>query len=98
MIIKTIQFEVKEKKRKEVVDAMEQLTRTVHVSEPGSRLYLSIQDSQDPNKFIHIMAFENAGAEMKHRSAGYTREFMTLLEDVCRKEPAYTDFTYIGGL
>lgn len=98
MIVKTLQFEIHEKKSQEVIEAIEQLTHTVHVSEPGCRLYISIRDSQDQNKFIHIMAFENEGAEMKHRSAAYSESFMDLLHRTCKKKPAYRDYAYIGGL
>ena len=98
MIIKTIEFEIKPPKLRGIIVAIEHFTRAVHVSEPGSRLYVSIQDKQNKNKFFHIMAFENEGAEMKHMAAGYTQEFNKLLNKSCVKNPIYKEFSYIGGL
>jgi quinol monooxygenase YgiN len=98
MIIKTIEFEIKPSKLKGVIVAIEHFTRTVHVSEPGSRLYVSIQDKKNKNKFFHIMAFDNEGAEMRHNTAGYTQEFVKVLNKTCVKEPIYKEYTYVGGL
>jgi quinol monooxygenase YgiN len=98
MITKIVEFEVKPNKRKKVIEAIEHFTRAVHVSEPGSRLYVSLQDKKNINKFIHIMAFENEGAEMKHKTAGYTQDFVEKINKTCEKEPIYLDYTYIGGL
>jgi len=98
MIIKTAEFEIKPAKLKGVIVAIEHFTRAVHVSEPGSRLYVSIQDKKNKNKFIHVMAFENEGAEMMHKAAGYTREFETVLKKACKKDPIFKEYTYVGGL
>ena len=98
MIAKTAEFEIKSGKKQEVMEAIENFTRTVHVSEPGSRLYVSFQDKKNQNKFIHIMCFENEGAEMKHKSAGYTREFVQLINKSCKKEPVYKEYTCMGGV
>jgi quinol monooxygenase YgiN len=98
MIIKTTEFEIKPAKLKGVIVAIEHFTRAVHVSEPGSRLYVSIQDKKNKNKFIHVMAFENEGAEMKHRAAEYTQEFETVLKKACTKDPIFKEYTYVGGL
>jgi len=98
MITKIIEFEILAGKRKEIIEAIEIFTRAVHVSEPGSRLYVSLQDNTNLNKFIHIMAFENEGAEMKHKAAGYTEEFFRILENICKKKAVYKAYRYLGGL
>jgi quinol monooxygenase YgiN len=98
MITKILEFEVKSEKLKEVIKSIEQFTHTVHVSEPGCKLYLSIQDQEKKNKFIHIMAFESKGAEMIHEGAGFTQQFFDVIRRTCRKEPIHREYTYIGGL
>ena len=98
MITKTAEFEALKGKRKKVVEAIEVFTRAVHVSEPGSRLYLSLQDKDNPDKFLHVMAFENEGAELMHQQAGYTQEFMKIINLNCKKDPVFKKYEYVGGL
>lgn len=98
MITKIAQFEVRPGKRREVMEAIEKFTRTVHVSEPGSIFYVSLQDKKNENLFIHVMAFQNAGAEMVHKNAGYTREFLQVLDRACKKAPQFTEYNCVGGI
>ena len=98
MNAKIVEFEVLEERREEMIEAIEIFTRAVHVSEPGCRLYVSLQDKTNLNKFTHIMAFENEGAELKHKTAGYTEEFVDILDKICKNKPVFKEFNYVGGL
>lgn len=98
MIIKTAEFEALKGKREKIIEAIEIFTRAVHVSEPGSRLYVSLQDKVNPDKFLHVMAFENEGAQLIHQNAGYTREFVQMINLNCKKDPVFKTYDYIGGL
>ena len=98
MITKTVEFEALKGKRKKVFKAIEVFARAVHVSEPGSRLYVSLQDKINPDKFLHVMAFENEGAELMHRKAGYTKEFVQIINQNCKKRPVFKAYEYVGGL
>lgn len=98
MNAKIVEFEVLDGRRKEMIEAIELFTRTVHVSEPGSRFYVSLQDKTNLNKFTHIMAFENEGAELKHKTAGYTEEFVHIMNKICKNKPVFKEFNYVGGL
>ena len=98
MIAKTAEFIVKNGKLNVVKEAINQFVRTVHVSEPGTPVYISLQDEKDEFKFLHFMVFESEGAEQKHLAAIYTQKFMELLNPNCKKEPVYTRFRYFGGL
>jgi quinol monooxygenase YgiN len=98
MIARTAEFEIKPDKKQEVIEAIERFTRTVHVSEPGSKLYVSFQDKKNQNKFIHIMVFENEGAELKHKTAGYTQEFTEIVNKACKKKIIFKEFNFVGGL
>ncbi len=98
MITKTVEFEALKGKRKKVVAAIEIFTRSVHVSEPGCRLYVSLQDTDNPDKFVHVMAFENEGAELMHQNAGYTKQFVQIVNLSCKKNPVFKTYEYVGGL
>ena len=44
------------------------------------------------------MVFDNEGAEMKHKTAEYTQEFVKIINKARTKEPVYKEFNFMGGL
>ncbi|MBS0000237.1 MAG: antibiotic biosynthesis monooxygenase [Cyclobacteriaceae bacterium] len=98
MIARTAEFVVKNGKLNVVKDAIDQFVRTVHVSEPGTPIYISLQDEENEFKFLHFMVFESEGAEQKHHGAVYTQKFVEILYPNCKKEPVHKKFKYVGGL
>lgn len=98
MIARTAEFVVKKGKLKEVKEAIDHFVRTVHVSEPGTRIYVSFQDEKNEFKFLHVMIFESEGAEKKHQSAVYTEKFVSILIPNCKSEPTFKKYNFIGGL
>lgn len=98
MIARTAEFVVKKGKLNKVKEAIDQFVRTVHVSEPGTRMYVSFQDEENEFRFLHVMIFESEGAEKKHQSAAYTEKFVNILNPNCKREPTLRKFNFIGGL
>jgi len=98
MIARTVEFIVKKNKLGKVKDAIDHFVRTVHVSEPGTRIYVSLQEKENINKFLHVMIFESDGAAQKHQGAGYTQKFIEILYPNCQSEPVFRDYKYLGGL
>ena len=79
-------------------EAIDQFVRTVHVSEPGTRMYVSVQEEENEFKFLHIMIFVSEGAEKKHQNAGYTEKFVKILNPNCQSEPIFKKYNFIAGL
>ena len=98
MIAMTAEFVAKQGKLEAVKEAIENFVRTVHVSEPGTPIYISLQDEENELKFIHFMVFESEGAEKKHRGAVYTEKFVDFLNPNCSRKPIFKKFKYLGGL
>jgi quinol monooxygenase YgiN len=98
MIAKTAEFVVKQGKIDAVKQAIDQFVRSVHVSEPGTAAYISLQDDENEFRFLHVMVFESEGAEKKHEGAVYTQKFVEVLYPNCKKEPVFKRFRYMGGL
>lgn len=98
MIAKTAEYVVKKGKLDKVKEAIATFVRTVHVSEPGTKIYVSVQDKENESRFLHFMIFESEGAEQKHKNAGYTKEFSEILFPNCKSEPVYHEYIYIGGM
>jgi len=98
MIARTAEFVVKKGKLNKVKEAIDQFVRTVHVSEPGTRMYLSFQDEENEFKFLHVMIFESEGAEKKHQAATYTEKFLRILDPNCKSGLTFRKYNFIGGL
>ncbi|MBC7541376.1 MAG: antibiotic biosynthesis monooxygenase [Candidatus Sericytochromatia bacterium] len=47
----------------------------VKANEPGTLLYVSLQDSDDPTRFMHVFAFADAAAETAHQSSAAFAHF-----------------------
>ncbi len=98
MIARTAEFIVKKNKLGEVKDAIEHFVRTVHVTEPGTKIYVSLQEKENIYKFLHVMIFESDGAAQKHEGAVYTKKFTDILYPNCQNEPVFRNYKYLGGL
>ncbi|WP_420401468.1 putative quinol monooxygenase [Flagellimonas sp.] len=56
-------------------------------NEPGTLLYKSFQDAEDPTSFTHVMTFANPEAETLHKKSSYCREFTDVLYPLCEIMP-----------
>jgi quinol monooxygenase YgiN len=65
--------------------------------EPGTRLYLSLQNQEDPTRFVHVMAFDDEAAEQVHRSSEATRKFTEQLYPSTVDGVAFQDCQPVGS-
>ncbi len=98
MIARISEFVVKKSKLKEVREAIQKFVQAVHVSEPGTKVIVSLQDEENEFKFCHLMIFESEGAEMKHKNAHYTEDFNKILSPSCKSAPVYKKYKYVAGI
>ena len=55
----TARFSVKPEALDRSRSAIEDFVSYVRASEPGTKLYLSLQDRADPTRFLHVMIFDD---------------------------------------
>lgn len=98
MIARTSEFVVKKNKMEVVKEAIRRYFHTVHVSEPGTRMFISLQDEENDFKLCNMMVFESEGAARKHFDAQYTQDFNEFLKPNCKTGPTTKNYRYIAGL
>jgi quinol monooxygenase YgiN len=78
-VYRTARFDVRPEAVEECLAAIRELVESVRSNEPGTRLYVSLQDKVHPPRFTHFMIFEDEAADQRHQGAEATRRFMERL-------------------
>jgi len=70
----------------------------VKTNEPGTRMYLAWQQSDDPTRFVHLFTFDDERAHKVHGSSDAVKRF----EDVYRPQlvagpVVFTDYDMVAG-
>ena len=67
--------------------AIAEFVQTIEEREPGTLLYSSMQDKDDPRHFIHYMEFVDSESHQSHRTTEHVRTFVKKLYPLCDGEP-----------
>jgi quinol monooxygenase YgiN len=79
MTYKTAQFEVKADSLEKCRQAIREFIDYIRQSEPTTKLYLSLEQSDRPGQFLHVMRFEDNAAEERHAKSEACRKFTSVL-------------------
>lgn len=74
-IFQTAQYQVAEGAVADVEEAIREFVAYVRDHEPGSRLYASWQQEDDPTKFVHLFIFDDLAAQAAHGESQAVRDF-----------------------
>lgn len=78
-IHQTARFQVKEDQLRECEAAIAEFVAYVHANEPGTQLYISLQQKDDPTRFIHYFIFEDEAAREVHANSEAVKRFTDIL-------------------
>jgi quinol monooxygenase YgiN len=95
VVAKTARFAVRPDARARCEAAIREFVSAVD-GEPGTRVYLSLRESGDPTRFLHVMVFDDAEADARHRHAAHTRRFVATLYPQTLDGVALNDFTVVN--
>ena len=97
MIHKTAHFQVKAESVVKRQKAVRKFIGYVPANEPGTLLYLSLQEKADPTQFLHYLAFDEAAAEERHRaSEGVMRFTSVLYPELASPGVTFTDLILLA--
>jgi len=96
-IFTTASFRVRPESLEKCERAIERFADRIRLEEPGTRVYLSLQDNAERTRFLHVMVFDDEQAEEQHRHSPATQEFTTLLYPELMGGVDFHDYHLVGG-
>lgn len=67
--------------------AIDEFVQNIEEKEPGTLLYSSMQDKDDPTHFMHYMEFLDSESHQSHRTTEHVRTFVKKLYPLCVEKP-----------
>lgn len=96
-ICKMARFRVKREAVRPCTAAIRELIAHVKQHEPGTRLYISLQDRRDPARFLHVMVFRDKAAEQRHRTSAAVKKFTGAIEPQAIELPEFVDLRLVSS-
>ena len=91
-------YEVKPESVGKVKKAIEEFVEYVKANEPGTEMYLSWQEQDNPAKFIHLFIFKDAESAKKHGESDAVRKFESAYSpELVSKGVTFTDYEMPAG-
>jgi|SRR5687768_6115753 len=78
-IYMTAKFEVKEDALELCKQTIQEFVEAVRVSEPDTLLYTSLQDKENPTRFLHYFIFRDEQGRELHSSSEAVKRFTSVL-------------------
>jgi quinol monooxygenase YgiN len=78
-IHQTARFQVKADQLEECKAAIIEFVAYVHANEPGTLLYTSLQQQDDPTQFVHYFIFQDEASREIHSSSEAVQRFTDIL-------------------
>ncbi len=94
---KAARFSVHPESLEKCREAIREFVSWVKSNEPETRWYISLQDEKEPSQFLHVMIFEDAAAEERHRASPATKRFVEALYPELAEPVSFTDFQVVAS-
>jgi len=94
-ICKMARFRVRPEGVRLCTKAIREFVAHVKENEPGTRLYISLQDPRDRTRFLHVMVFKDKAAERRHRTSAAVKQFTRALYPESVELPEFVDLRLI---
>ncbi len=94
-ICKMARFRVKPEAVRQCAAAIREFVAHIKANEPGTRLYISLQDRRDKTRFLHVMVFKDTAAERRHRASAAVKKFTGVVYPQALELPEFVDLRLI---
>lgn len=84
MIIGTAAFRIREGELEAALEAIRSFVAAV-ADEPGTLVYRSLHDQEDPQRFLHMFEFADEAARDVHASSDAVETFTSVLYPLCEE-------------
>ena len=97
-IYQTGGYRVKASGVDKVKAAIKDLVAFVQANEPGTKMYLAWQQTDDPTHFLHLFIFEDEAAQVRHGESEAVKRFEAIYSpELVQDEVEFTDFVMVAG-
>lgn len=96
-IYQTARFRIKPEARPKCEQAIREFIDYIKEHEPETRLYMSLQQAEDPTVFLHFFIFQNDEARDRHAGSDGVRRFTALLYPELQEPVEFTEFTLLAA-
>ena len=96
-IYQTARFQVKKEALSECEAAIRKFLEYVRANEPKTLLYISLQQSDDPTRFLHYFVFEDEAARDRHSSSLGTDHFTSILYPHLVEPVEFTEYAQFAS-
>ena len=80
-----------------VAGAIREFVDAMRSSEPGTTVYLSLQDAVNPHRFMHVMVFQDDRANDLHRQAAIAKRFTERLGPELVGDVKFGDYDLVAA-
>jgi len=97
-IYQTGGYRVKASGVEKVKAAIKDFVAYVQANEPGTKMYLAWQQTDDPTHFLHLFIFEDEVAQVRHGQSEAVKRFEAIYSpELVVDEVEFTDFEMVAG-
>jgi quinol monooxygenase YgiN len=95
-IYRTASFLVRSESIDRCKDRIQSFVAEIKATEPGTRLYVSLQDQVNHNRFFHFYVFDDEDAEAAHSEAAITKRFSEFLLPELAGPVSFGDYVLVA--
>jgi quinol monooxygenase YgiN len=96
-VYQTAYYEIRPEGLDAVRAAIVEFVDHVRANEPGTRMYASWQQADDPTRLVHLFIFEDEDAQRVHGASAAVREFEAVYQPYLAAGPVqFTDYVQVA--
>lgn len=95
-IYRTASFHVRSDGLERCKEGIRRFVAEIKAGEPGTSLYVSLQDQVNPTHFVHFYAFDDEAAEAAHGASDITKRFSQFLTPELAGPVSFGDYGVIA--
>ena len=95
-IYRTASFNVRSESLEACKEGIKKFVEEIRQGEPGTKLYVSLQDQVNPHRFMHVYVFKDEAAEAEHGKSDISKRFSAFLMPQLTGPVSFGDYEVVA--